>query len=57
MQMDKVLREVKSEKWGKIASLEKRAANIVSQKSKEILKVDLILSFRSYRLSFLLIVC
>jgi hypothetical protein len=38
--MDKVLREVKSEKWGKISALEKKAANIMSQKSKEILKVS-----------------
>jgi hypothetical protein len=44
LQMDKVLREVKSEKWGKVSSLEKKAANIISQKSKDILKVG----FESY---------
>jgi hypothetical protein len=55
MQMDKVLKEVKAEKWGKIAGLEKKAANIVSQKSKDILKVGFLLSSRYFH--FLTCIC
>jgi len=38
MKMDKALREVKSEKWGKISGLNNRAIKIFSDKQKDILK-------------------
>lgn len=37
--MDKALREVKGEKWGKISALNRKAMNIFNSKGKEILKV------------------
>jgi peptidylprolyl isomerase len=38
MKMDKALREVKSEKWGKISGLNNRAIKIFNDKQKDILK-------------------
>jgi len=38
MSMDKALREVKGEKWGKISGLNRKATNIVANKAKDILK-------------------
>lgn len=38
LKMDKALREVKSEKWGKIQGYTKRAQDLMAKKEKEILK-------------------
>jgi hypothetical protein len=39
MNMDKALREVKSDKWGKIASLSRRSIAIIAKEKSNILKV------------------
>ncbi len=39
MNMDKALREVKSDKWGKIASLSRRSLAIITKEKSNILKV------------------
>ena len=39
MELDKVLREVKSDKWGKIASLSRKSLSIISKQSSSILQV------------------
>lgn len=38
MNMDKALREVKTEKWGKISGLQSKASSIFTNKEKDILK-------------------
>ncbi len=39
MNMDKALREVKSDKWGKIASLSRKSLSIIAKEKPNILKV------------------
>ena len=39
MNMDKALREVKSDKWGKIASLSRKSLSIIAKGKPTILKV------------------
>jgi len=38
MNMDKALKETKNEKWGKVAGLTRKAANVMANKEKDILK-------------------